>query len=532
MLSAFENALIKRAPASDILYAMGRRLLLPAAVWLSALAQDRPLLIAVGGISHESNSFNPVPTVLADFRRRGLAPAELAQAARGHDTLAGIVSEAQRIGLELYPTLFAAATPKGPVSSEAFETLTGELLERIRAAPRLDGVILDLHGAMVSEQFPQADAEIVRRVRQAVGSRVPIVVIHDFHANISREIVDLSTALITYKENPHTDTRERGAQAARLIQGIATGRFRPVQALAKPPMIYNIVYQHTRRPPLAPIAEETRRLERNPKVLAASVAGGYQYADVEAMGPSAVVVADGDAALARREAQRLADQLWATREHLVLKLPDAAQAVRQAMTLNVAPVVLMDLGDNIGGGSAGDSTFLLAELLKQGARGWVVTLADPEAVQVAVRGGVGSRFDHLVGGKTDRLHGDPVRVRGRVRSLHDGFFFEPEVRHGGGRFFTQGTTAVIAVEGSTPELADLLVLTSERISPNSLQQLISLGISPERQRILVAKGAIAPRAAYEPIAKHIIEVDTPGLTSVNPARFKFTRVRRPLFGLP
>lgn len=516
----------------DILYAMERRLILPVAIWLSVMAQERPLRIAVGGISHESNSFNPAQTTLADFRRRGLTPAELARATSGHDTVAGIVSEAQRLGVQLYPTLLAGATPKGPVSSEAFETLTRELVERLLAVPRPDGILLDLHGAMVSERFPHADAEIVRRVRQGVGLRVPIVVIHDFHANICREIVELSTALITYKENPHTDTRERGEQAMRLVAGAAAGRFRPVQALAKPPMLYNIVYQHTRRPPLAAIVEETRRLEQQPKILAASVAGGYQYADVEAMGPSAVVVADGDAELARREAQRLADMLWATREQLVLKLPDAAEAVRQAVSSDLAPVVLMDLGDNIGGGSAGDSTFLLAELLKQGARGWVVTLADPEAVQAAVRGGVGSSFEYAVGGKTDRLHGDPVRVRGRVRSLHEGSFFEPEVRHGGGRFFSQGLTAVITVEGSTPELANLLVLTSERISPNSLQQLISLGISPLRQRILVAKGAIAPRAAYEPIARRIIEVDTPGLTSVNPARFKFTRVRRPLFGLP
>ncbi|MGC8793457.1 MAG: M81 family metallopeptidase [Bryobacteraceae bacterium] len=504
---------------------------IPGLALATLLAPDSPPLIAVGGISHETNSFNPSLTLLAEFDRRTPTEAELDQRTSGHDTVAGIVAGARKYGLRLYPTLFAGATPKGPVSAEVFETLTGELVGRIRAAPKLDGVILDLHGAMVSERYPHADAEIVRRVREAVGPRVPIVVIHDFHANISQEIVGFCDALLTYKENPHTDTRERGEQAARIMAAAATGRARPVQALVKPPMIYNIVSQNTRRPPLAPIVAESRRLEQNPKILAASVAGGYPYADVEAMGPAAVVVADGDPELARREAQRLADLLWSTRHQLVLELPDAAQAVRQAMAAPSGPVVLMDLGDNIGGGSAGDSTFLLKELLAQGARGWVMTVYDPQAVQAAVRAGVGGTFDQEVGGKTDRFHGEPIRVRGRVKSLHDGFYFEPQVRHGGARYFDQGLTAVIAVEESVRERPSLLVLTSRRSSPNSLHQLISLGIDPERHSILVAKGAIAPRAAYEPIAKRIIEVDTPGLTSVNPARFTYQRARRTLFGL-
>ncbi len=510
---------------------MGRKPLLLLAFLPVLIAPSRRPAVAVGRISHESNSFNPARTTLADFDRRTPGLADLERLAEGHDTLAGIVSGAGKYGLELYPTLLAAATPKGPVATEAFEALVEDMVRRMRQAPRLDGVILDLHGAMVSEAYPHADAEIVRRVRDAVGPKLPIVVIHDFHANISEEIVRLCDVLLTYKENPHIDTRERGEQAARIMAALATGRVRPVQALVKPPMIYNIVFQNTRRPPLAPVVEETRRLEQDPRILAASVAGGYQYADVEAMGPSVVVATDGDPDLARREAQRLADMLWETRKQLTLKLPDAAQAVRQAIEAEAGPVVLMDLGDNVGGGSAGDSTFLLAELLKQRARGWVVTIFDPEAVQEAVRRTVNGSFDFAVGGKTDRFHGDPVRVQGRVRSLHDGFYFEPEARHGGQRYFSQGLTAVIAVEESRPEQPSLLVLTSRRTSPNSLHQLISLGIYPERQRILAVKGAIAPRAAYEPIARRIIEVDTPGLTAVNPARFRYTRVRRPLFGL-
>jgi microcystin degradation protein MlrC len=136
-----------------------------------------------------------------------------------------------------------------------------------------------------------------------------------------------------------------------------------------------------------------------------------------------------------------------------------------------------------------------------------------------------------VGGKTDNAHGKPVRIRGRVKSLHDGEHIETEVRHGGGRYHELGVSAVIAVEGSTRDLQNLLLLTTRRSNPNTLHQLISCGIYPERQRILVAKGTIAPRAAYEPVAARIIVVDSPGATAVNPARFQFKRVRAGLFGI-
>jgi microcystin degradation protein MlrC len=201
------------------------------------------------------------------------------------------------------------------------------------------------------------------------------------------------------------------------------------------------------------------------------------------------------------------------------------------MTNGKWPVALMDAGDNIGGGSAGDSTFILAELLKQKAEGWVMTISDPAAVQAAIRAGVGGVFDMPVGGKTDNLHGDSVRVKGRVKGVHDGRFVEPAVRHGGGRYWDMGVSAVIEVEGSTPDMPNLLLLTPKRIIPFSLHQLISVGIYPERMKILVAKGTIAPRAAYEPVAERIIEVDSGGVTGVNPARFAYKHIRPDLFGV-
>lgn len=496
---------------------------------VTAMAQ-RPR-VAIGGILHESNSFHSVPTKLEDFNRRPAGGDLLALWADNNDEVAGYIEGAKKYGLDLIPTMVRSATPSGPVADEAYEALTSELLGLLKKAPKFDGLLLALHGAMVTPKHPHADAETVRRVRELLGPEFPIVVTHDFHANISPEIVQYSTALLTYKEVPHIDQRERGVKAAWIMGRILNDKARPAQAIVKPGMLYNIRYHNTNREPLLPIVTETKNLEKMPGIMAASVSAGYQYADVPAMGASAVVVTEGDAGRARQEAQRLSDMLWATRDRLKLDLPDAAAAVKQAMASTVHPVTLVEMGDNIGGGSAGDSTFILAELVKQKASGWVAAMYDPAAVEAASKLGIGGGFAMAVGGKVDKVHGEPVRVRGQVKLIYDGKFMDTAVRHGGQRYYDQGVSAVIEVEGSTRELASYVLLTSKRMVPFSLHQLYSAGIHPERQKILVVKAAVAFRAAYEPLNGRIIEVDTPGATAVNPSRFEWKKVPKDLFGL-
>ncbi|MFN7925069.1 MAG: M81 family metallopeptidase [Bryobacteraceae bacterium] len=501
-----------------------------------ALGQSRRPLIAIGGIMHETNTFNSHKTTLADFGV-GVGGAGILRGQEitrefetGNSTTSGVIAGAKEHGFDLYPTLSAGPQTIGTVTDEAFDTLMDELIRRLKERP-FDGVILTLHGTMVVESYPHGDAEVVRRVRQALGPSMPIVVTHDFHANVSEEIVALSNVLICYKETPHLDSKDRGLQAARIMARIVRGEVKPTQALAKPPMLYNLVFHNTFQGPLKPIVDESKRLETLPKFLAVSVPGGYQWADIPAMGPSVVVVTDNDLELARREAKRLADMVWNTRGALKLNLPDPATAVKIAMASDKFPVTLMDTGDNIGGGSAGDSTFILEELVKQKATGWAVAIADEPAVKAAFQAGVGGDFDMPVGGKTDNMHGKPVRIRGKVKSLHDGKYIEPAVRHGGTRYWEMGLTAVIEAEGSTRDLPNIVEVTSKRVFPGSIHELVSVGIYPERMKILVAKGTVAPRAAYEPVSARIIEVDSGGVTAVNPARFKFQRVRRPLFGL-
>jgi len=484
--------------------------------------------VAIGGILHESNTFAAGRTGLEAFAaHHDRGPDLLPRWRPTHHELAGFIQGGEREGFDLYPTVAATATPGGIVTAEAFDTLVAELVQSLRQAPQLDGLLLALHGAMVSEEFPDADGEILRRVRQVVGPDFPVVVTHDFHVNLSRRMVDFATATVIYKTNPHLDQKQRGMQAAELLARTLSGEIRPVQALAKPPLIWNILHQYTRAEPLRSIMVDAAELELHEDVLVASIAAGYPYADVEEMGPAVVVTTNDNEDLAQREAGRVALRMWEAREKIRIALPDAAEAVERALTAERGPVVLVEMGDNIGGGSPGDGTFILRELLRQSARDAVCVLYDPEAARACAEAGIGAEVQTVVGGKTDDGHGAPAEIRGRVRSLHDGRFHEPEPRHGGQTDWDQGLTAVVEVPTGTR-----IVLNSARTAPMSLHQLTSLGLEPERARILVVKAAIAFRAAYEPIAHQIIEVDTPGVTAVNPLRFEYQHVRKPLWPLP
>jgi len=474
--------------------------------------------IGIASLSHESNTFASFPTTYEDFRFvRGQEIIE--QYRPTFHEVGGFIAGAEANGYEIVPLMGAVATPAGAVEAETYESLLDELLGLIRDAMPLDGLLLGLHGAFVAENYPQGDGETTRRVRELVGPDFPVVVTHDYHGNVPPQLVEDATALIIYKTCPHVDQRERGLQAAELITRTVRGEVRPVSSIAKPELVYNIAFHNTNMRPMKPVMDAAIELEGQPGILATSVAAGYQYADVPWMGPCIVVVADGDQELAERESQRLADLMWSTRDELLPKIPGPAEAVAMAIASEEKPVSMMEMGDNIGGGSAGDSTFVLEELLKQGASGWVMALYDQEAVAACAAAGIGARLTLPVGGKVDDEHGPTLTVEGTVRTLHDGKFIETEVRHGGGRDWDQGLTAVLATGGG------LLVLDSKRTPPMSFNQLRSVGIMSEQQEIFVAKGSVAPRAAYEPVSARIIEVDSGGATSISrpPEAFRLAR---------
>jgi microcystin degradation protein MlrC len=484
--------------------------------------------IAIAGFMHESNTFNPLYVDRAAFVAQGLTfgPSLLEEWRDAHHEVGGFLEAVAAQGDEPVPLVMAWATPNGPVRDAVFEEIIGYLCEQL-AKERVDGLLLALHGAMVTESQLDADGETVTRLRRALGSDFPIVVSLDFHGNVSPRLVENSDAVVAYQTNPHVDQRECGRKAAAILNKMLQESVRPRQALAKPPLIVNIMVQDTSCEPLRSFLRQAREMERQPGVLAVSLMAGFPYADVPQMGPSVIVVTDGDEKQARTLADGFGEQLWQARAQMSRALPDAATAVKLALQAKRLPVVLVDTGDNVGGGSAGDGTVILAEMLRQGGTDGVVCLYAPAAVEHCAAAGVGRPIQLTVGGQVDDRHGDPVAVEGRVKLLHDGMYVEPQVRHGGKRVNHMGLTAVVELKDR-----NLLVLNSLRHPPFSLGQITCLGLQPERLRWMVVKAAIAYKAAYAPIAGTIMEVDTPGLTAVNPQRFAYQHIRRPLYPLP
>ncbi|HWG46014.1 MAG TPA: M81 family metallopeptidase [Gemmataceae bacterium] len=483
--------------------------------------------IAIAGFMHESNTFNPLLTDRAAFVAQSLTTGDdlLDEWRDAHHEVGGFIEAATIEGFEPVPLLMAWATPSGPVTEDVFDEITARLGELLLET-RPDGLLLALHGAMVAQSHLDADGEVLARLRRTVGRELPIAVTLDLHGNLSQRLIDHCDLAVAYRTCPHVDQRECGRRAAALLMRRLRGEIRPCLALAKPPLLVNIMAHDTSQPPLRPFMEAARALEQQPGILAASLLPGFAYADVPQMGPSIVVVSDGDPEHARRAADRLAEDLWQAREQFAVPLPDAASAVAQALHADKLPVVLVDTGDNVGGGSAGDGTTILSELLRQGATDSVVCLYAPEEVRQCAAAGVNAEVALVVGGKVDRLHGEPLPVTGCVRLLHDGTYIEPEVRHGGRRINHMGDTALVELPGR-----NWLVLNTLRHPPFSLGQLTCLGIRPREQRVLVVKAAIAYKAAYAPLAGTILAVDTPGLTAVNPERLPYRHIRRPLYPL-
>lgn len=479
--------------------------------------------IAVAGFLHESNTFSPILADRAAFVAQGLAFGEDVRRewSAAHHEVGGFLTSGGELGYDAVPLVAAWATPSGPVVQEVFDEVVDAIIAGLKRE-RPDGLLLGLHGAMVTTRVLDADAEVIARIVQAVGRDFPLAVTFDLHGNLSPRLPELCDIAVAYRTNPHVDQRECGTRAARLLVRRIRGEINPRLAIARPPLIVNIMKQDSSREPFAGFLKRARALEDTPGVYAASFLPGFAYADVPQMGPSVIVVGDDP----RPHAEALGEAIWQAREQFDAKLPEAAEAVRQAMAEPRTPVVLVETGDNVGGGSAGDSTFVLAELLRQGATGWVVMLYAPDEARQCIQAGLGAEVRLLVGGKVDRFHGDPVPLAGRVALLHDGTYTETQVRHGGKRLNHMGPTALVEVPGGS-----YLALTTLRHPPFSLGALTCLGIEPARQRILVVKAAIAYKAAYAPVAGCVIEADTPGRTAINPTRFEYRHVRRPIYPL-
>ena len=481
--------------------------------------------IAIGGIWHETNTFAAGPTRLKDFESYQLARgSEILSRYTGTNTeLGGVIAAADDCDFELLPTLYAGAVPSATIAKEVMQQLCDELIERIPARGSIDGAVLTMHGAAVGEGFPDADAYVLGRVRQHLGPDVPVVATYDFHANLSDEMVASADVVIGYDSFPHVDMAERGSEAAQVLNRILRTGKRPARALRRIPLLTVPQKQATTEAPAKDLIGQLHAIESRDRVWCGSLALGFPYCDVSHLGASVVMFAD-DEHLAASAADEVAKAVWDRRAEFSVALTDVDAAVREAIRTRDYPVVLVEPADNIGGGSAGDCAVILEALLRLGADDAVIVIADPEAVRLADAVGVGGDFDGLVGGKTDDLHGPPVRAEGKVEYLRDTSF-----THKGsymtGFVTSMGRTAIVNTGGVR------IVLTSLRTMPFDTEQLRCVDIEPAAQRIIVVKSAMAWRAAYGEFARTVIFLDTPGVCASNLEHFRYAERPSPLYPL-
>jgi microcystin degradation protein MlrC len=462
--------------------------------------------VGVLGVWHETNTYSARPTDVDDFRAHELLHGDdiIDRHAGTGSVIGGMLGTRD---LDFVPLATAGAWPAGRVTRDALETIF-EALEAELARARVDALLVNLHGAMVGEGVDDVELETLRLVRRMAG-QAPLVAVLDLHGNPSPAMVDLCDAVIAYDTYPHVDMRERGEEAAALLREILSGR-KLRTLVAKLPLLSTPLAQASDLSPMRDLRAKADAATHD-GVARVALLPGFPYSDVERAGFSIVVTFEtGAEEAARTVAAELRDEVERRRDEFVVARDDPATAVAHAVEAPARPVVLVDIADNIGGGGPGDGTALLAELLHQGASGAVVPIADAEVARAAAQAGVGAALEVEVGGKTDSLHGDPVPIEGRVVRITDGRY-----RGGGtwmtGHEFSMGTTAVIETGAVT------LVVMEHAVPPFDSEQLLSVGIDPSDAGYIVAKGAVAWRAAYGDVAGSVIEVDTPGICPLDPA---------------
>lgn len=481
--------------------------------------------IGIIAFLHESNTFSTQPTTIHSFRQNLLLSGEAIrrEMSESHHEVGGFLYGLASNDAEAIPLFAARALPSGPIQSADFVALTQHLLDSVRSCGSLDGILVAPHGATVSESYSDADGYWLSELRKQVGDNIPIIGTIDPHANVSALMVESCNALIAYRTNPHLDQRERGIEAAELIVRTVRKEVQPEMAFVPLPMAISIDRQCTEESHLKPFYEIADQQLKIGGVLSNSIVLGFPYADVEEMGSGVIAITDNQELLAKHMAGDLAIKIWENREELAGQFISVEDALKACESAEEA-FCLLDMGDNVGGGSSADGTELIAAIHERKLGPAFACLFDPAAVTQCQEAGIGAKIDLLVGGKTDSQHGDPVELAVEVISFHSGKFSEPLPRHGGITEFDQGQTVICQTEyGFT------LMLTSLRMVPFSLQQLNSCGLNPSDYRVLVAKGVNAPIAAYRDVCQRFIRVDTSGSTSANMLKLEYHHRRRPLY---
>ncbi len=481
--------------------------------------------IGIAGISHETHTFLPDKTGLDDFDRVARHGKDILETYRPtNSSIGGFIQVCEPAGVELVPIVYASGGVAGTVKDEVYDKYIGEMCEGLgRVADTLDGILLSLHGAMVTESRQDTETHILKDVRKAVGYDIPIFVALDLHGNIDPAILTKATAIFGYHSSPHVDEAETGRRAARALLDMLAGKTRPVSAMAKPGMVVPSIFSATTVPPARDIIARVKDWQQKPRVIDVSFFFGFAWSDVHQLGASAVAVTDNAPELARVIVDDLAGAAWARREEFagkrgVYSLRDGvALAMKRSMAAS-KPVVILDHADRLS-----DTTFVLHELVRQDARGVAFPLlCDPEAARACLEAGQGNTVELAVGSKSSPQAGGPVRLTGRVEWVGEKSYIGTGPMSYGERQ-DLGLTAILQAGGIWVQI------TSQRHSLIDEDPITQFGRKTGEFKIIVSKSKTHFRAVYEKVAQEIIIVDAPAYSPVDLSVFQYKNVPRGVY---
>jgi len=484
--------------------------------------------IAVGGFQHETNTFAPTMADYAAFESGGGWPgicfgAGIEAAVAGANIpAAGAIEALHTAGHTTVGLAWAAASPSDRVTRDAYERIAGAMIERLQAALPVDAVYLDLHGAMVAEHHDDGEGELLARVRQVVGERIPIVISLDLHANVTRRMFALADGMVIYRTYPHVDMAVTGARAARLLGDmLATGR-RPQRAYHVFDYLTGIPSQCTFIEPCQGIYAYLAGLEEKHGV-SLSFAPGFPMADFAECGMSICGYGNENAALQAAMAA-LRERIEAAEKEFALDLLSPEAALARAMKTGTVglPTVLADTQDNPGAGGNGDTTGLLAAMLALRAQDAVLgMLIDPPSAKFAHEVGIGNTAEFALGAISGVPGIAPVRKRFKVEALGDGNFVGTGPFYRGFKLHMGPMACLQSVDAPGVRV----VLATTKCQTADQEMFRHVGIEPRRQRIVAVKSSVHFRADFQPIAREVLVVKAPGPALADPAEFAWTKLR-------
>jgi microcystin degradation protein MlrC len=476
--------------------------------------------IGIAGFMQESNSFAPRLAHIDDFDIR--YGAELLQFFFDTNSeTAGFLDGCNANGWEAIPLTAANAISGGPVSRGCFDEICERILKSVRAE-HLDGLLLALHGAMSVEDIPSGDAEIARRVREVIGPNIPLVVSHDFHANVDPLLLREVDAISGYRTYPHVDQRETGRRAALMLSRLLAGE-KALQWWLPIPLLLSPQASSTFTPPLLPIMEELQREFSDQQGCYATLFCVQPWLDFKPVAGSVVVTDFSGREDIPGRMQDIAKQLWAVRRNFQSDWISPEGIVEKVLQSNAKPVLVSEAQDSPTGGASGDNTVLLGCLLPYADQlTSCIYLVDPSFANRAHLTGVGARVEGPIGATIDSRFSSPITLRGVVKHLSEGeFTAKGPAFHG--RTFSMGKTAVVAVGKLR------IVVASRPVMMIDPELYRSQGVEPSDQDVVGIKSPLLFRPAYESVSSTVLHLDTPGPCRGRLEAVEFARINRPIF---